>query len=190
MYADGMLSIIKDIFAEWCVISQAPLIFAAFSVAVVILNWLFFRWLYSHQLRNEKSSSENYKGVIKLHEATISSLRTENENLRKDAPQKRGDGHPELSSVTHGNTAIRAMFTDLVSKRGVPIPTHPTDSTKWKRAIWDYSSADFERLAAARRLIETGLATVEEIEPGSYTLTGTSTISDLKNYDMGNRSKS
>ena len=157
----------------------------SFSLFVAVVGgvWLVVRFLYRHQLDNLNSTITNQQSIIKAHEADISGLKTEIEKLTKEIAKSQVNAGPtRLLPVTHGNEAIRNLYYEVTSHPSVPIPTHPTDSSKWKHVVFTLPTEEFERLAAARRLTEWGLTKVNEPAPGTFTLTASTEAIDLRSF--------
>lgn len=170
----GFAQLLKLLSDEWSVIAQAPLTFGTAAILLVVACCIATRAWYRHQVANAESTAKNQESMVKLKDAELRSAQDENKKLKDDLVrlQPQSAESEQLIPVTHGNDAVQSLFRQLVDRKRVPLPTHPTDSSQFKKEIWDLSAKDFEMLAAARRLVETGFGEVDTRE-GRVTLSAT-----------------
>ncbi|SRR6266699_1048799 len=149
---ESIKSTIEYLVKEGAVIGGAPLTFLVFFIGAALLLSKFLSWWHRREIDGFKSTVENLRSHVQLCNARIDGLKTEADNLRNALEKTQIAGSSALAPVMYGNSTIRAAFQELT--------THPVMLYTFTPPISSKDSP--ERLAAYKRLEETGLVKIQE----------------------------
>ena len=188
----GISQFLKFVGDEWAVIGLAPGTFIVFSLLVAGICIGGTREWFKRQVVNAESTTKNHESMVKLKDAELKAIQEENKKLKDEVVQLKPQSQQaeQLIPVTHGNAAIKELFDDIISRKRVQLPTHPTDSTKWKKAVWALSGHEFDRLVAARRIVQSGLGDIKEQDGGYFLSTSAAAMSSKEEWENFRKSLS
>lgn len=149
---ESIKTTIEYLAKEGSVILGAPVIFLVFLIGITLLLSKLFSWWNYREINALKATVENLKAVIQMDSARIDGLKTEAENLRNALEEPSIAGSTKLAPVMYGNSAIRTAFQEVTE--------HPVTLYTFTPSLQSKDSP--ERLAAYKRLEETGLVKVQE----------------------------
>jgi len=159
---ESIKSTIDYLVNEGAVILDAPIAFSAFCIGIALLEFRLFSWWNRRELDVVKSTVENLKSVVQMADARIEGLITEAKNLKNALAETSVAGSATLAPVTYGNTAIQTAFQEVTA--------HPVTLYTFTPSLQSRDSP--ERLAAYKRLEETGLVTILK-KDGTFSVTAT-----------------